>query len=246
MHRFIVKGISMPSYMIFPKFLMDKTGLSETSKLLYMILLNRTRISMMNDGWTDERGRVYVIFPIQNLAAALHKSQMTIKASLKALEEAKLIERVRQGTGIPSRIYVKLPADDGKASAEGTENCLPEDRKLSARGTENCLSHGQKTVCHEDRKLSTNNNKQSKKEDSKMRGVKEGCGHFRNVFLTEEEKEELRRDVPQLEVYIERLSNYMASTGKTYKNHAATIRTWSMRDNPETERHYDCEEGDSL
>lgn len=79
-----------------------------------------------------------------------------------------------------------------------------------------------------------------------MRGVKEGCGHFRNVFLTEEEKEELRRDVPQLEVYIERLSNYMASTGKTYKNHAATIRTWSMRDNPETERHYDCEEGDSL
>ena len=29
---------------------------------------------------------------------------------------------------------------------------------------------------------------------------------------------------------IERLSAYMASTGKTYKNHLATIRNWARRD----------------
>lgn len=64
--------------------------------------------------------------------------------------------------------------------------------------------------------------------------------------MTSEEMELLRKDIPQLEVYIEKLSNYMASTGKTYKSHAATIRSWAMRDYPELDRHYDCEEGESL
>jgi hypothetical protein len=30
---------------------------------------------------------------------------------------------------------------------------------------------------------------------------------------------------------IERLSEYMASTGKVYKNHLATMRSWAKRDN---------------
>ena len=32
--------------------------------------------------------------------------------------------------------------------------------------------------------------------------------------------------------YIERLSGYMASTGKQYQNHAATIISWARQDHP--------------
>ena len=31
---------------------------------------------------------------------------------------------------------------------------------------------------------------------------------------------------------VERLSEYMASTGRSYKNHLATIRSWAKREKP--------------
>jgi len=55
-------------------------------------------------------------------------------------------------------------------------------------------------------------------------------GRYGNVFLTEAEVAELQADFPAVwQEYIERLSEYMASTGKTYKSHAATIRRWPRR-----------------
>ena len=48
--------------------------------------------------------------------------------------------------------------------------------------------------------------------------------------MTEKELSELQAEIPDLwKSYVERLSEYMASTGKTYKNHAATIRRWVPR-----------------
>ena len=69
----------------------------------------------------------------------------------------------------------------------------------------------------------------------------------RNVILSRGELEELRRTLPNYEDYIERLSAYMESSGKTYQNHAATIRSWAMRDNPRQQnRNYECREDESL
>ena len=48
-------------------------------------------------------------FPIVELAAALARSTMTVKRSLKELEDAGLILRVRQGFGEPNKIYVLIP-----------------------------------------------------------------------------------------------------------------------------------------
>ena len=42
--------------------------------------------------------------------------------------------------------------------------------------------------------------------------------------------EKLKKEFPDWADRIERLSAYMASTGKTYKNHLATIRNWARRD----------------
>ena len=72
-------------------------------------------------------------------------------------------------------------------------------------------------------------------------------GQFQNVFLSQDELSALQRDIPICEEYIERLSSYMASTGKTYRNHAATIRSWALRDKPAAQtRNYDCKESESL
>ena len=56
-------------------------------------------------------------------------------------------------------------------------------------------------------------------------------GEFKNVLLSDVELEKLKTEFPtDWERRIEDLSEYMASTGKTYKNHLATIRTWKRLD----------------
>ena len=142
MTTFLTANSTLPPYMAFPSFLLD-CDFSETTKLLYMVLLNRARLSQKNDGWIDKKGHVFSYFTIEDMAATLRKSQTTIKTSLSALEQVDLICRARQGTGNPNRIYVKVPADfstqtEEKLSVRQSEN-RPFDRQNSVR-------HSQKTV----------------------------------------------------------------------------------------------------
>lgn len=55
-------------------------------------------------------------------------------------------------------------------------------------------------------------------------------GEYNNVLLTDEELDKLKTEFPDWEARIERLSSYVASTGKSYKNHLATIRNWARKD----------------
>lgn len=56
-------------------------------------------------------------------------------------------------------------------------------------------------------------------------------GRYQNIFLTDEELADLQASFPAVwEQYIEKLSEYMASTGKRYQSHAATIRRWAGED----------------
>ena len=63
---------------------------------------------------------------------------------------------------------------------------------------------------------------------------------------------ELQADFPTVwQEYIERLSEYMASTGKTYQSHAATIRRWIADDRRKAapaarDRDYSVSEGDTV
>lgn len=136
---YLTSSTRLFGYMAFPRFLLD-SGLSETAMLVYALLLDRARLSMTNPQWIDEEGHVFLRYPIRELAAALHRSEMTVKTALAALEQQGLILRQHLGIGIPNRIYV----------------LLPEERNLSAPGKENCPPWGQKTVSAEDRKLSGN------------------------------------------------------------------------------------------
>ena len=74
-------------------------------------------------------------------------------------------------------------------------------------------------------------------------------GRYQNVFLSDTEVDELQAELPGLwPQYVEKLSEYMASTGKTYQNHAATIRRWAAGDRRKDTSipNYTYEEGESL
>lgn len=79
---------------------------------------------------------------------------------------------------------------------------------------------------------SVNNTKKPGKrsKQKKEKPVKHKHGEWNNVLLTDDEFLKLKTKFPDWESRIERLSGYIASTGKRYKSHYATILVWARRD----------------
>ena len=102
------------------------------------------------------------------------------------------------------------------------------------------------------------NTNESKTEENKYRenvGNRHKFGQYQNVLLSDEDLERLRAEFPvDYELRIERLSEYMASSGKSYKNHLATIRSWARKETGKNKSgglsyshsNYRYEEGESL
>ena len=68
-------------------------------------------------------------------------------------------------------------------------------------------------------------------EDKPPKATRHKYGHYMNVLLSDEEYEKLQEEFPNdYKERIERLSEYIASTGKSYKNYLATIRSWARKD----------------
>ena len=70
--------------------------------------------------------------------------------------------------------------------------------------------------------------KEEKRREEKGREEKRARGEYHNVLLSNTDLEKLQAEYPtDYEQRIEKLSAYMESTGKKYKNHLATIRNWA-------------------
>ena len=64
--------------------------------------------------------------------------------------------------------------------------------------------------------------------------VRHKYGLYEQVLLTDEDYEKLKAEFPHdYSERIARLDEYIASHGKKYKNHLATIRAWARKDKPQ-------------
>ena len=88
----------------------DFKRLSTDAKLLYGLLLDRMGLSAKN-GWYDKLGRVYIYYTLDEIQEDLNCGHDKATKLLVELDSGKhgfgLIERVRQGQGRPTKIYVK-------------------------------------------------------------------------------------------------------------------------------------------
>ena len=233
---YLKPNMPLPQYLPYARFLLD-TDLSHTAKLLYTLLLDRATLSQKNN-WVDERGFVYVIFPISSLSEALRCSTMSIKRALRSLEDADLIERRRGRITVPNSIFVKVPTVQ-KCSPAWNDFVLPD-------GTEMMPSMEQKRSTNQRNKNNLRDNHLIKTTDAHLT-----FGEYRNVFLTEKEYKRLKSDFSGLDDLIEQLSAYIQSTGRKYADHAATLRIWTKRQKTEQKStpgipDYTFKEGESL
>lgn len=205
-------------------------GLSAEAIILYSMLLKRTGISFKNN-WIDKENRVFIYFTVEEIMRRRNISKPTAIKTLDELDSKKgigLIERVRLGLGKPNIIYVKdfmsvfqVKGNDFQKS----KNFTSEVKDVDLRSKENEL---QEVKNVDSNYIENNKSKYSKREYS---FCENGLGTFQNVFLTDEDISDLQIKLnAQLDNYIERLSAYIKSTGKIYKDHKATILSWFYKD----------------
>ena len=133
----------MFSYFRVPKILFRDIkfkDLSTDAKTLYGILLDRMSLSVKN-GWLDEQGRVYIIFPVQAVMDALGCADNKATKLFRELEQCGLVERKRRGLDKPNLIYVKNFADPRfrnreKNGSGATDSAQPETAKSRGNKTE--------------------------------------------------------------------------------------------------------------
>ena len=234
--NYLTADTPLPQYLPYARFLLN-TDLSHMSKLLYTLLLDRATLSQKN-GWVDERGFVYVIFPLSSLSEVLQCSTMSVKRALRSLEDADLIERRRGRIAVPNSIFVKVPTVQ-KCSSAWNDSVLPD-------GTEMIPSMEQKCSTNQRNKNNLKDNHLIKATDAPLT-----FGEYHNVFLTEKEYKRLKADFSGLDSLIEQLSAYIQSTGRKYADHAATLRIWAKRQKTEQKStpgipDYTFKEGESL
>lgn len=87
--------------------------------------------------------------------------------------------------------------------------------------------------------------------DGDKKAVRHRYGSYGNVLLSDIEMEQLRAEFPMdYQNRIERMSEYIACTGRGYKNYLAALRSWARREKPERPKYshadYTFKEGESL
>ena len=97
-------------------------NLSTDAKTLYGILLDRMSLSVKNE-WFDKKGRVFIIFTIEDVKRTLRCADNKATRLLRELEGFGLIERKRRGQGKPCLVYVKnFSAESSKESVKNRDN----------------------------------------------------------------------------------------------------------------------------
>ena len=107
--------------------------LSTDAKTLYGILLDRMSLSVKNE-WFDKKGRVFIIFTIEDVKRTLRCADNKATRLLRELEKFGLIERKRRGQGKPCLVYVKnFSAESSKENVKNRDNDDSCDSKIACQ-----------------------------------------------------------------------------------------------------------------
>ncbi len=173
------------------------------------------------------------------LADELNFEENTIKLALEALE--------RFGMIVTKEEYFAISGWDEHQNIEGLDKIREQNRLRKQRQRENAamlpapdnMSRDMSRDCPVTSRdchatdIDKERDIEKEKEDIVSPPAKETrhkYGAYNNVLLSDTDLEKLKTEFPDYLSRIERLSEYIASTSKSYKNHLATIRSWAKKD----------------
>ena len=216
--------------------------------MLYSNILLKLYLKSLKYGGTlqlDEN----IPYTAQMIATITRQQVGTVERALQIFMKLGLVEPLDNGALYMSNIELFI----GQSSTEGERKRrarmkISEQKRLSGQ-----VSEAKADICPPEIEIKKEIDIELEKEgELKGQALARSCGRYENVFLTDTELSELQAELPEKwAYYIERLSGYIASTGKKYKNHAATIRRWAADDTAKAAPkqgipEYTCKEGESL
>lgn len=150
-------------------------SLSTDAKLLYGLLLDRMGLSAKN-GWLDQHGRVYIYYTVEEIAKDINCGLVKAGKLLAELDTAKgigLIERVKQGQGKPTIIYVKqftmlvpIPTREECAHSRPVKNEFQEVQKMNVQTFKNERSRPTENAGADLSKMNANYNNKNYTDNS--------------------------------------------------------------------------------
>ena len=216
--------------------------------ILYSNILLKLYLKSLKYGGTlqlDEN----IPYTAQMIATITRQQVGTVERALQIFMKLGLVEPLDNGALYMSNIELFI----GQSSTEGERKRrarmkISEQKRLSGQ-----VSEAKADICPPEIEIKKEIDIELEKEgELKGQALARSYGRYENVFLTDTELSELQAELPEKwAYYIERLSGYIASTGKKYKNHAATIRSWAADDTAKVAPkqgipEYTCKEGESL
>lgn len=188
-------------------------------------------------------------YTAQMIATITRQQIGTVERALQIFLKLGLVEVLDSGTFYMSNIELLI----GQSSTEA-------ERKRAARLQNKALSALRTSGGHlsDIRPPEIEIKKEIDIEIEKERELETGhpapaaYGRYHNVILSDTELDGLKTELPgKWEYYIDRLSCHIASSGRKYKSHAATIFKWAQEDAAKKAPKkgipdYTCKEGESL
>ena len=155
--------------------------------------------------------------PMLTLLSESKLTKNDLYKSRNKLKQFGLLEFKERG-GNKSTIY-KM---NSVVSLYGTQNDTQNDTQIITQDMTQSMTQNVNILKTRNKKPETRNKKEI---------IKEKFGEFENVLLSADELQKLKSKLgAETESYIERLSSYIASSGKRYKSHYATILSWTQKD----------------
>ena len=161
----------------------------------------------------------------------------TVRLALKTFEQFGMIEIVHDTVTIPNwGKHQNIDQIESKnAYMKNYMREYREKQKLISSGKANCKTNSKANVSLADKnreeEIRTEENRVDIVEATPPKTTRHKYGLYENVLLSDEDYQKLTVEFPHdYSDRIERLSEYIASTGKKYKNHLATIRNWARND----------------
>ena len=161
----------------------------------------------------------------------------TVRLALKTFEQFGMIEIINNTVTIPNwgkhQSIDQIEAKNAYMKKYMRE--YREKQKLISTGNANSKANSKANVSEADKireeEIRVDESRGDKEDAAPPKPTRHKYGLYENVLLTDDEHLKLREEFPHdLAERIERLSEYIASTGKKYKSHLATIRSWARKD----------------
>ena len=106
------KGSKKPESFAFPKYML-RAPVSQTAKMIYMLLLDRAMDKKSRDRIVLKDGKIRVVYMMKDLANDCGRGLTVIKDAVHELENAGLVKKYGfQGAKSEFCVYVKYPYDE--------------------------------------------------------------------------------------------------------------------------------------